>query len=220
MKTVSRQSSDTTEDYNYVRIGPMGRHLLRWHFSVAGPADSEFEGGVYHGIVRLPKNYPTDPPMVQVFTPSGRFIPGHDICLSATAFHPESWTPRWSILSLIDALRLHMLTQANEIGGLDSKPDERRRLAKLSRKWSMGRVEHDLMIKEGIFPFEEKEQPQVSSSQSKLDGEALRAVLVPDQTGRQKCMADQVVESVFKVLTSPVRLAMVGFLVFFAILNW
>jgi len=51
-----RFALDTTEEtdkadstfykYNYVRIGPFGSNLLRWHFSVMGPANSCFEDGV------------------------------------------------------------------------------------------------------------------------------------------------------------------------------
>lgn len=91
--------------------------------------------GIYHGRVLLPKNYPMVPPRVQLLTPSGRFIPYHDICLSASNYHPETWTPQWTVLSLVEALRLHMLTQANEIGGMNSSKDVRRRYAVQSRHW-------------------------------------------------------------------------------------
>jgi hypothetical protein len=94
-----------------------------------------------------------------MLTPSGRFIPGADICLSASAFHPESWTPRWTLLSLIDALRLHMLTTANEIGGKDASPDERRKYARQSREWILGRsVNHRRMIQAGIFSLSDNDQ--------------------------------------------------------------
>lgn len=87
-------SEDDFYKYNYIRMGPYGSNLLRWHFSVMGPAHSCFAGGVYHGRILLPKDYPMSPPRVQILTPSGRFHPGEDICLSASAFHPETWTPR------------------------------------------------------------------------------------------------------------------------------
>jgi len=57
----------------YVRIGPFGKNLLRWHFSVVGVEPSRREqlackflyaGGVYHGRVLLPKVYPGSPPRV------------------------------------------------------------------------------------------------------------------------------------------------------------
>ena len=100
-KTVARKKKGNSEAntvdpkrYNYVRMGPMGKNLLHWHFSVQGAPNSVYEKGVYHGRIILPRDYPLSPPHVQMLTPSGRFIPGHDICLSASSYHPESWTPR------------------------------------------------------------------------------------------------------------------------------
>ncbi|KAL7454250.1 hypothetical protein ACHAWC_005881, partial [Mediolabrus comicus] len=124
-----------TSSSAYVRIGPYGKNLLRWHFSVCGPANSVYENGIYHGRVLLPPNYPASPPRIQMITPSGRFIPGEDICLSASSYHPETWTPRWTVLSLVDALRLHMLTTANEIGGVLATDEKRKEYALQSRSW-------------------------------------------------------------------------------------
>ena len=149
MKTI--RTTNTTNSA-YVRIGPFGKNLLRWHFSVAGPANSVYENGIYHGRVLLPKDYPASPPRVQMITPSGRFIPGHDICLSASSYHPETWTPRWTVLSLVDALRLHMLTTANEIGGVLASDEKRRQYAIESRLWKChGVANHERMVAENIF---------------------------------------------------------------------
>ena len=137
--------------YNYIRIGPYGNNLLRWHFSVLGPANSCYTNGIYHGRILLPKDYPMSPPRVQMLTPSGRFHPGEDICLSASAFHPETWTPRWTILSLVDGLRIHMLTTANEIGGVESTSEKRRKHALYSRFWKSGPVDHAKMVRCGLF---------------------------------------------------------------------
>lgn len=139
---------------NYVRLGPLGKNLLRWHFSCQGPANSVYSTGLYHGKVILPRDYPGSPPRVQMLTPSGRFLCGHDICLSASNYHPESWTPRWTVLSLVDALRLHMLTTANEIGGVSASDEKRRQYAESSQSWNVpGVVDHGRMISEGIFPL-------------------------------------------------------------------
>uniref|UniRef100_A0A3B5KSL6 UBC core domain-containing protein n=1 Tax=Xiphophorus couchianus TaxID=32473 RepID=A0A3B5KSL6_9TELE len=37
-------------------------NLFEWHFSVRGPPDSDFDGGVYHGRIVLPPEYPMKPP--------------------------------------------------------------------------------------------------------------------------------------------------------------
>ena len=154
MRTINTQSKNSNNEY--VRIGPFGKNLLRWHFSVAGPANSVYEGGVYHGRVLLPKDYPGSPPRVQVLTPSGRFICGADICLSASNYHPETWSPRWTVISLVNALRLHMLTTANEIGGVMASDDRRREYATASRSWILpGVVDHGQMVMSGIFPLDD-----------------------------------------------------------------
>ncbi|KAL9179316.1 hypothetical protein ACHAXT_008606 [Thalassiosira profunda] len=157
---------------NYVRIGPFGKNLLRWHFSVAGPANSAYEEGIYHGRVLLPKDYPGSPPRVQMLTPSGRFICGADICLSASSYHPETWTPRWTVLSLVDALRLHMLTTANEIGGVTATDERRREYAKESRDWrSPGMADHARMVADGLFPLvtEEKLEDGAEGNDEPID---------------------------------------------------
>ena len=92
----------------------------------------------------------------KVLTPSGRFVCGEDICLSASNYHPETWTPRWTVISLVDALRLHMLTTANEIGGLVTSDDKRRSYAESSRSWFLpGIADHRQMVTDGIFSLDE-----------------------------------------------------------------
>ena len=161
-----KNKSESKAANNYVRMGPMGRNLLHWHFSVQGTPNSVYEKGVYHGRIVLPKDYPMSPPRVQMLTPSGRFIPGHDICLSASSYHPESWTPRWTILSLIDALRLHMLTSANEIGGQNASNEQRRKRALESRTWGRGVVCHEKMLNDGIFTLESLEEEQEEAAEA------------------------------------------------------
>jgi hypothetical protein len=92
----------------------------------------------------------------KMLTPSGRFVCGEDICLSASSYHPETWSPRWTVLSLVDALRIHMLTTANEIGGVNSSDEKRRSYADSSRSWFIpGVVDHRKMTADDIFSFEE-----------------------------------------------------------------
>lgn len=224
MKTLGSASSDK---YAYVRIGPLGKNLLEWHFSVMGPPSSEYQGGIYHGRVLLPKNYPASPPRIQVLTPSGRFIPGHDICLSASSYHPESWTPRWTVLSLVEALRLHMITTANEIGGKDDTPKKRRQYARASRKWHHGHINHSLMVNQGIFPWQDEAPESLKTANKNVDGdggvqvavkrtqEAIVRKRVPHSTRLPAILFRAVIE----VLTSPVRLSLLFLMTVFIILN-
>jgi ubiquitin-protein ligase len=154
-----------TSSPRHLLLGPIGTNLRVWHFSVRGPTgtNSVYAKGIYHGRVVLPKDYPGSPPRVHIVTPSGRFVPGADICLSASSYHPESWTPQWTIQGLIQSLRLHFLTEANEIGGMHASHSKRRALAMTSRQWRWGIpssmakskrpiiIDHPMMLSSGDF---------------------------------------------------------------------
>lgn len=91
--------------------------MFEWHFTVRGPADSDFDGGIYHGRMIFPAEYPMKPPNIILLTvifnfilylcifavfvpiqlqPNGRFELNKKICLSISGYHPETWLPSWS----------------------------------------------------------------------------------------------------------------------------
>jgi ubiquitin-protein ligase len=39
--------------------------LLNWKFTILGPSESPYEGGIYEGTIKFPATYPTHPPVVQ-----------------------------------------------------------------------------------------------------------------------------------------------------------
>ena len=159
--------TNNTDDSIHLCLGPLGSNLFVWHFSILGLEGSQYEGGVYHGRLILPPQYPASPPRVQVWTPSGRFVPLADICLSASAFHPETWKPSaWNLRTIIESLRLHFITPAIEIGGMSKPPEERQELAIKSRTWKQSfmvaaskkkaterivTIDHAKMIRQGLF---------------------------------------------------------------------
>lgn len=82
---------------------PDPKNWLRWHYAIYG-LDGAFQGGVYHGELRFPSNYPMGPPSITMHTPNGRFIQDHKICTSMSDFHPESWSPIWKVSTIITGL--------------------------------------------------------------------------------------------------------------------
>ncbi|KAF5892613.1 ubiquitin-conjugating enzyme E2 J1, partial [Clarias magur] len=109
-------------------------NLFEWHFSVRGPPDSDFDGGIYHGRIVLPPEYPMKPPSIILLTPNGRFEVGKKICLSISGHHPETWQPSWSIRTALIAIIGFMPTKGEgAIGSLDYTPEERKALAKKSQ---------------------------------------------------------------------------------------
>ncbi|XP_043246805.1 ubiquitin-conjugating enzyme E2 J1-like [Amphibalanus amphitrite] len=130
----AQELHEPTEDY-YAQ--PLDDNLFEWHFTVRGPDDSAFEGGVYHGRILLPSQYPMKPPSIIMMTPNGRFEVNKKICLSISGHHPESWRPSWSIRTALMAIIGFLPTPAaGAIASLEYNDDERRRLAAGSRSWS------------------------------------------------------------------------------------
>ncbi len=45
-------------------------NLFEWHFTLRGPGDTSFDGGIYHGRIILPPEYPMKPPSIILLTVS------------------------------------------------------------------------------------------------------------------------------------------------------
>ncbi len=43
-------------------------NLFEWHFTLRGPPGTDFAGGVYHGRILLPAEYPFKPPNIMLLT--------------------------------------------------------------------------------------------------------------------------------------------------------
>eukprot|EP01028_Stygiella_incarcerata_P009206 TRINITY_DN432_c0_g1_i3.p1 TRINITY_DN432_c0_g1~~TRINITY_DN432_c0_g1_i3.p1 ORF type:complete len:250 (+),score=46.23 TRINITY_DN432_c0_g1_i3:100-849(+) len=112
---------------------PLEDNLFEWHFTFRGQEDSDFRGGLYHGRIQFPAEYPMKPPSFFMVTPNGRFEVEQRLCLSNSDFHPESWQPSWSVRTALIALRAYMLERdVGAIGALDFPPDVRKDLARKS----------------------------------------------------------------------------------------
>jgi ubiquitin-conjugating enzyme E2 J1 len=63
--------------------------------------DGNYEGGYYIGKIVVPVEYPVKAGDFIMLTPNGRFDIGKKICLTNSGYHPESWTPMWTIRSML-----------------------------------------------------------------------------------------------------------------------
>ena len=130
----AQELHNPTSDYG---AKPLDDNLFEWHFTFRGPADTDFEGGYYHGRIILPPEYPMKPPSIMLLNPNGRFELHKKICLSISGYHPESWQPSWSIRTAILAIIAFMPSKGEgAIGALDYTSEERKILAKKSRLYS------------------------------------------------------------------------------------
>ncbi|KAL1548205.1 Ubiquitin-conjugating enzyme E2 32 [Salvia divinorum] len=132
LQEVKEMQSNPSEDFVSL---PLEENIFEWQFAIRGPRDSEFEGGIYHGRIQLPSEYPFKPPSFMLLTPNGRFETQTKICLSISNHHPEHWQPSWSVRTALVALIAFMPTSPNgALGSLDYPKEERRALAMKSRE--------------------------------------------------------------------------------------
>lgn len=118
-----------------IRLYPLKNNMLEWHFSFTGMEDTSYDRGIYHGRIILHPSYPIKAPVIMLLTPNGRWETFKAICLSATSHHQETWDPNWNLRTLVMALRNHMISQPNEIGGILTTADVQRHLARMSQAW-------------------------------------------------------------------------------------
>ena len=142
------------------------KNVCDWHFVIQGPPDSPYDGGFYVGRVRFPDDYPFKPPSLSMVTPSGRFEVNVRLCLSMSDFHPEAWTPGWSVATILTGMLSFMLENAETTGSVRTTDDEKKRLAADSLRWNM----ENATVKR-MFPtlpqLAEKAKEKASSSGSK-----------------------------------------------------
>ncbi|XP_050219360.1 ubiquitin-conjugating enzyme E2 32 [Mercurialis annua] len=171
LQEVKEMQSNPSDDFMSM---PLEENIFEWQFAIRGPSDTEFEGGIYHGRIQLPSEYPFKPPSFMLLSPNGRFETQTKICLSISDHHPEHWQPSWSVRTALVALIAFMPTSPNgALGSLDYKKEERRALAIKSRDTSpkYGNPERQRLIDE-IHQYmlsKAPPVPQLSLSQDSED---------------------------------------------------
>jgi len=83
----AQELHEATEEYY---ASPLEDNLFEWHFTVQGPPSTDFEGGVYHGRILLPPEYPMKPPNIILLTVSRciqELYAIYKLCSIVTALH-------------------------------------------------------------------------------------------------------------------------------------
>ena len=138
IKRLTKEFANMKEKPSYEYYAePVKEEMFEWHFTIRGPPSTDYEGGIYHGIITFPENYPFKPPSVQFLTPNGRFETNTKICLTFTNFHPEYWQPAWTVRTILIGLISYMPVEEEtmSIGSINSTSAERKRLVKASQFW-------------------------------------------------------------------------------------
>lgn len=176
MREAAELSSSPSPDYHAI---PLETDLFEWHFTLRGPPNSVYAEGIYHGRIVLPPTYPLRPPSFRFSTPSGRFEANREICLSISGHHEETWQPAWGLRTALVALRSFMETNAKgQIGGMDTAPAVRERMARESGGWKCG-VCGDRTNAEIMREQEEEVRRKEEENKAKGEGSARQEVEVP-----------------------------------------
>lgn len=115
-----------------IQAEPLEANILEWHYVLTGFKGSPYEGGIYHGTITFPKEYPFKPPSIMMFTPNGRFEVNTRLCLSMSDFHPESWNPLWSVGTILMGLYSFMQEEIGTHGSIVTTSATKRNYAKSS----------------------------------------------------------------------------------------
>nr|DAD38263.1 TPA_asm: hypothetical protein HUJ06_008904 [Nelumbo nucifera] len=181
LQEVKEMQANPSDDFMSL---PLEENIFEWQFAIRGPRDTEFEGGIYHGRIQLPAEYPFQPPAFMLLTTK--------ICLSISNHHPEHWQPSWSVRTALVALIAFMPTNPDgALGSLDYKKEERRALAIKSREAvpRFGTPERQKLIDEihqcmlsKAPPIPQLNAPQASNEEESTEKEA-EAEVSPQNSG-------------------------------------
>lgn len=119
----------TKDPIPYLTAQPLPSNILEWRYVVRGPADTPYEGGIYHGKIVFPFDYPYKPPSLYILTPNGRFKTNTSLCLTITSFHPDSWNPSWSISSILNGFLSFMCDTSATFGSIETSFAQKRKFA-------------------------------------------------------------------------------------------
>lgn len=120
-----------------ITVSPNESNILEMHYVLEGSHDTPYAGGVYHGKLIFPKEYPLKPPSVMMCTPSGRFQTNRRLCLSMSDFHPESWNPMWSISTILRGLYSFMIESNPTLGSIETSAATKKKYAAASLEYNV-----------------------------------------------------------------------------------
>ncbi|RHZ87748.1 hypothetical protein Glove_30g65 [Diversispora epigaea] len=121
----------------YLIAKPLESNILEWHYIIRGPPNTPYHNGEYHGTLMFPSEYPFKPPSIRMTTPSGRFQPDARLCLSMSDFHPSTWNPSWSVVTILTGLLSFMTSNEATTGSIKTTDADKKIYAARSHQFNL-----------------------------------------------------------------------------------
>ena len=109
-----------------VEAHPLEEDLFEWYY-VLKPVQAPYKDGVYYGKLVFPSEYPMKPPDIFMITPNGRFETNTKICLSMSSFHPELWSPSWTVPAILLGIMSFMYEDTKTTGSIETTTKQKKR---------------------------------------------------------------------------------------------
>ena len=68
LQAIKRGEEKGEEGECCFKVTPLEDNPFEWHFTIKGAPDSDYEGGLYHGKIIFPTDYPFKPPDIVILT--------------------------------------------------------------------------------------------------------------------------------------------------------
>jgi len=137
--TKEYQSVITEPETNITARPRRENDLLRWYATIAGPADTPYEGGIFHLNLQFSEQYPFRPPKVHFLTKiyHPNISPDGDICLDILQ---DKWSAALSVRTILLSI-CSLINQPNPDDPLVSEianlyREDRDRYIEMARKWT------------------------------------------------------------------------------------
>lgn len=117
LKRLYNEFKDIKKDPNYFySLGLNDDNAFMWNFTMIGPPDTFYEGGIFTGTITFPVNYPINPPTVafnNILHPN--IYAGGKVCISilhegSDVYGYEKDTERWTPSQNVNSIMLSILS--------------------------------------------------------------------------------------------------------------
>jgi len=130
-----------------IKIAHNPTNLLNWYCLIYDLNEPGFTTGEYIFNIKMSPNYPFEPPEFYFLTPNGRFDINKKLCFSNSSYHIETWSPLWTIKTIIlGFLSFYLEKTSSGIGHLNSTIEEKNKFANLSKNYNETKLKHILEL--------------------------------------------------------------------------